>query len=88
MELPSLIKELTFPGLLERGILLKTRFDLDLYVNLRPFLLPDEDIDFLVVRENTEGIYLGRGASTHVGTAEEEPIIDAIPFGFLTFGNE
>ena len=55
-------------GLLERGILLKTRFELDLYVNLRPFLLPERDIDFLVVRENTEGTYAGEGGFLRKGT--------------------
>ncbi|MDE0803626.1 MAG: 3-isopropylmalate dehydrogenase [Acidimicrobiales bacterium] len=58
-------------GLLERGILLKTRFDLDLYVNLRPFLLPEENIDFLVVRENTEGTYAGEGGFLRKGTPHE-----------------
>lgn len=58
-------------GLLERGILLKTRFELDQYVNLRPFLLPDADIDFLVVRENTEGTYAGEGGSLRRGTPQE-----------------
>jgi 3-isopropylmalate dehydrogenase len=60
------------PGVLERGLLLKMRFELDLYVNLRPVNLypgvptplagkgPD-DIDILVVRENTEGLYVGAG---------------------------
>jgi 3-isopropylmalate dehydrogenase len=53
------------PGLLERGLLLRLRFELDLYVNLRPFvglagaLAPD--CDFVVVRENTEGTYAGEG---------------------------
>ena len=58
-------------GLLERGILLKTRFELDLYVNLRPFLLPERDIDFLVVRENTEGTYAGEGGFLRKGTPHE-----------------
>jgi 3-isopropylmalate dehydrogenase len=58
-------------GLLERGILLKTRFELDLYVNLRPFLLPERGIDFLVVRENTEGTYAGEGGFLRKGTAHE-----------------
>ena len=58
-------------GLLERGILLKTRFELDLYVNLRPFLLPEENIDFLVVRENTEGTYAGEGGFLRKGTPHE-----------------
>ncbi|MCP4664834.1 MAG: 3-isopropylmalate dehydrogenase, partial [Deltaproteobacteria bacterium] len=58
------------PGILETEILLRLRFQLDLYINLRPvILLPGaetplkdkgpEDIDFVVVRENTEGVYAG-----------------------------
>src|SRR5947209_19411686 len=47
------------PGVLERGLLLRLRFELDLYVNLRPFT--GEGVDFSVVRENTEGIYAGEG---------------------------
>jgi 3-isopropylmalate dehydrogenase len=53
------------PGLLERGLLLRLRFELDLYVNLRPFVgiagAPAPDCDFVVVRENTEGTYAGEG---------------------------
>ena len=60
------------PGVLEKGILLKIRFELDLYINLRPIKLypgvwtpikdkGPEDIDFVVVRENTEGLYAGIG---------------------------
>ena len=41
------------PGLIERGLLLKMRFDLDLYINQRPFLAPDGSHDFIVIRENT-----------------------------------
>ncbi|MBW2107845.1 MAG: 3-isopropylmalate dehydrogenase, partial [Deltaproteobacteria bacterium] len=60
------------PGILEKGVLLKLRFALDQYINLRPVTLypgvetpvkdkgPD-DIDFVVVRENTEGLYAGTG---------------------------
>ena len=52
-------------GLLERGLLLRLRFELDLYVNLRPFVgvagAPAPDCDFVVIRENTEGTYAGRG---------------------------
>ncbi len=63
------------PGTLERGLLLKLRFDLDLYVNLRPFVgvpgAPAEDCDFLVVRENTEGTYAGEGGFLRKGTAHE-----------------
>src|SRR6478735_5777162 len=60
------------PGVLERGLLLKMRFSLDLYVNLRPFLAPkshlNDGVDFLVVRENTEGTYAGEGGFLRHGT--------------------
>ncbi|HEX9695489.1 MAG TPA: 3-isopropylmalate dehydrogenase [Actinomycetota bacterium] len=70
------------PGVLERGLLLKLRFDLDLYVNLRPVRLLDgidsplagkgpAEIDMLVVRENTEGLYTGAGGAHMIGTADE-----------------
>ena len=68
------------PGLLERGLLLRLRFELDHYVNLRPsVLLPGAasplaepgDIDFVVVREGTEGPYAGTGGSIRTGTAAE-----------------
>ena len=60
------------PGILEKGILLTTRFELDQYINLRPVKLypgvdtplkdkGPADIDFVVVRENTEGLYTGSG---------------------------
>ena len=60
------------PGILEHGVLLKLRFALDQYINLRPVILyPNvwtpvrdkgpKDIDFVVVRENTEGLYAGTG---------------------------
>ena len=42
------------PGVIERGLLLKMRFELDQYINQRPFLYPERDIDFVVIRENTE----------------------------------
>ncbi|MCA1832690.1 MAG: 3-isopropylmalate dehydrogenase [Actinomycetota bacterium] len=70
------------PGILERGLLLKLRFDLDLYVNLRPVKLhpgvpsplankgPD-DIDFIVVRENVEGLYTGAGGTHKPGSLFE-----------------
>ncbi len=70
------------PGILEQGILLKIRFELDQYINLRPVKLypgvwtpikdkgPDE-IDFVVVRENTEGLYSGVGGFLRKGTAKE-----------------
>ncbi len=70
------------PGILEAGILLKIRFALDQYINLRPVkLYPNvetplkdkgpEHIDFVVIRENTGGIYTGHGGATRVGTTEE-----------------
>jgi 3-isopropylmalate dehydrogenase len=59
------------PGVIERGLLLKMRFALDQYVNLRPFRLPEQGIDFLVVRENTEGTYAGEGGFLRKGTPQE-----------------
>jgi 3-isopropylmalate dehydrogenase len=70
------------PGILELGILLKLRFALDQYINLRPVkLYPNvetplkdkgpEHIDFVVVRENTGGIYTGMGGAAMVGTSNE-----------------
>jgi 3-isopropylmalate dehydrogenase len=63
------------PGTLERGLLLRLRFDLDLYVNLRPFVgvpgAPAPDCDFVVVRENTEGTYAGEGGFLRKGTPFE-----------------
>lgn len=70
------------PGILEVGILLKLRFALDQYINLRPVRLypgvetplkdkGPEHIDFVVVRENSAGIYTSMGGATRVGTTEE-----------------
>ena len=70
------------PGILEEGLLLKLRFELDQYVNLRPVkLYPNvpcplagkgpEDIDFVVIRENTEGLYSGMGGVQYKGTPHE-----------------
>ena len=63
------------PGVIERGLLLKLRFDLDLYVNLRPFVAPpsalNDGVDMLVVRENTEGPYVGEGGLLRKGTPHE-----------------
>jgi 3-isopropylmalate dehydrogenase len=62
------------PGVIERGLLLKMRFELDLYVNQRPFKLGDPDDgghDFVVIRENTEGTYAGEGGFLRKGTAHE-----------------
>ena len=57
------------PGVLERGLLLRLRFELDLYVNLRPF--EGGRLDCAVVRENTEGSYAGEGGSLRRGTPHE-----------------
>ncbi len=63
------------PGVIERGLLLKMRFALDLYINQRPFLgtAPGatSQHDFVVIRENTEGPYVGEGGSLRVGTPFE-----------------
>ncbi len=59
------------PGLIERGLLLKMRFDLDLYVNQRPFVHPEGSHDFVVIRENTEGTYAGEGGFLRKGTPHE-----------------
>ncbi|CAN5799655.1 3-isopropylmalate dehydrogenase [soil metagenome] len=59
------------PGVIERGLLLKMRFALDQYVNLRPFSLPEQGIDFCVVRENTEGTYAGEGGFLRKNTPHE-----------------
>jgi len=67
-------------GVLERGLLLRLRFELDHYVNLRPSrlfpgvsspLAGDPSIDFVVVREGTEGPYVGNGGALRVGTPHE-----------------
>jgi 3-isopropylmalate dehydrogenase len=67
-------------GVLERGLLLRLRFELDHYVNLRPArlfpgvtspLAGERDIDFVVVREGTEGPYVGNGGALRVGTPHE-----------------
>ena len=57
------------PGVLERGLLLRLRFELDLYVNLRPF--DSDTLDCAVVRENTEGAYAGEGGFLRKGTPHE-----------------
>jgi 3-isopropylmalate dehydrogenase len=77
------------PGILEKGILLRIRFELDQYVNLRPVVLypgvetplkdkgPD-DINFVVVRENTEGLYAGAGGFLKYGTPDEVAVQESI----------
>ena len=73
------------PGILERGILLKMRFDLEQYINLRPVKLYEnvatplagkksEDIDYIVFRENTGGLYTGIGEFQNKGTKDEVAI--------------
>ncbi len=63
------------PGVIERGLLLKMRFELDLYVNQRPFVgtAPGQtkSHDFIVIRENTEGPYVGEGGVLRRGTKHE-----------------
>ncbi len=77
------------PGILEKGILLKMRFALDLYVNLRPVkLLPGvetplkdkgpKEINYVVVRENTEGLYAGAGGVLKKGTSDEVAVQESI----------
>ncbi|MDP9074316.1 MAG: 3-isopropylmalate dehydrogenase [Actinomycetota bacterium] len=58
------------PGVLERGLLLRLRFELDLYINLRPFVAPPR-VNLTVVRENTEGSYTGEGGFLRKGTPAE-----------------
>ena len=59
------------PGVIERGLLLKMRFALDQYVNQRPFVDAAKDIDFIVIRENTEGTYAGEGGFLRKDTPHE-----------------
>jgi len=77
------------PGLLEKGILLRLRFELDQYINLRPVkLYPNvptplkdkgpADIDFVVVRENTEGLYTGAGGVLKRNTPDEVAVQESI----------
>ncbi len=77
------------PGILEKGLLLRLRFQLDQYINLRPVILypgvdtplkdkgPD-DINFVVVRENTEGLYAGAGGVLKFGTPDEVAVQESI----------
>ncbi len=63
------------PGVIERGLLLRLRFDLDLYVNQRPFTAGpsalNDGVDMIVIRENTEGTYAGEGGFLRKGTPHE-----------------
>jgi len=77
------------PGILEKGILLKARFELDQYINLRPVKLypgvacplkdkGPKDIDYVVVRENTGDLYTGTGGFTMKGTPQEVAVQSAV----------
>ncbi|HOV87717.1 MAG TPA: 3-isopropylmalate dehydrogenase [Syntrophobacteraceae bacterium] len=77
------------PGILEKGLLLELRFQLDQYINLRPVILypgvdtplknkGPEDINFVVVRENTEGLYTGSGGFLRKGTPYEVAVQESI----------
>ncbi|HXI84632.1 MAG TPA: 3-isopropylmalate dehydrogenase [Verrucomicrobiae bacterium] len=77
------------PGILEKGILLRLRFELEQYINLRPVKLYDErfcplkdkgpkEIDFVVVRENNEGLYTGSGGFVFKGTPHEIAVQESI----------
>ncbi len=77
------------PGVLEKGILLRARFELEQYINLRPVKLYDEcfcplkdktpeDIDFVVVRENNEGLYTGAGGFVFKGTPNEVALQESV----------
>jgi 3-isopropylmalate dehydrogenase len=77
------------PGILERDLLLRIRFELDQYVNLRPVirypgvqtLVPshtEEDVDLVVVRENSEGLYSGAGGFHRKGTAFEVAVQESV----------
>jgi 3-isopropylmalate dehydrogenase len=77
------------PGILEKGILLRLRFEMEQYINLRPVKLYDErfcplkdkgpdDIDFVVVRENNEGLYTGSGGFVFKGTPNEIAVQESI----------
>ncbi|MDD2709548.1 MAG: 3-isopropylmalate dehydrogenase [Verrucomicrobiae bacterium] len=77
------------PGILEKGILLRLRFELEQFINLRPVKLYDErfcplkdkrpeHIDFVVVRENNEGLYTGSGGFVFKGTPHEVAIQESV----------
>src|SRR5205823_1854469 len=77
------------PGVLEKGILLRTHFELEQYINLRPVKLFDDrfcplkdkgpaDIDFVVVRENNEGLYTGSGGFVFRGTPNEVALQESV----------
>ncbi|HVM60309.1 MAG TPA: 3-isopropylmalate dehydrogenase [Verrucomicrobiae bacterium] len=77
------------PGILEKGILLRLRFEMEQYINLRPVKLYDErfcplkdkgpaEIDFVVIRENNEGLYTGSGGFVFKGTPQEIAVQESV----------
>ncbi len=77
------------PGILEKGLLLELRFQLDQYINLRPVILYEgvdtplkdkgpDDINFVVVRENTEGLYAGSGGFLRKGSMHEVAVQESV----------
>jgi 3-isopropylmalate dehydrogenase len=77
------------PGILEKGLLLRLRFELQQYINLRPVkLFPGvecplrdkgpADVDFVIVRENNEGLYVGSGGFTYKGTPQEVAVQESV----------
>jgi len=77
------------PGILERGILLRIRFEMNQYVNVRPIKLypgvtspvaglSADDVDMVVVRENSEGLYAGSGSLEEEGTPDEVAIQESV----------
>jgi len=77
------------PGILEKGLLLRLRFELQQYINLRPVkLFPGvdcplkgkgpEEVDFVIVRENNEGLYVGSGGFTYKGTPQEVAVQESV----------
>ena len=77
------------PGILEKGILLRLRFELEQYINLRPVRLyravdcplkdkGPEHVDFVVVRENNEGLYTGVGGFVFKGTPSEVALQESV----------
>lgn len=77
------------PGILEKGILLRLRFEMEQYINLRPVKLYDErfcplkdkapeHVDFTVIRENNEGLYTGSGGFVFKGTPHEIAVQESI----------
>ncbi len=81
------------PGILEKGLLLRLRFELEQYINLRPVRLypgvdcplkdkGPQEVDFVVIRENNEGLYTGSGGFTYKGTPHEVAVQEMISTRF------